>query len=330
MLARMLHAICIRAHGGPEVLEWQPVEVGEPGPTEARVRHTAVGLNFIDIYQRTGLYPASLPVIPGREAAGVVEAVGARVRHVAPGDRVAYVSSTPGAYAEQRVLDAAQLVKLPDGISDEQAAAVMLKGLTAYMLVRRVHRLRSRETVLIHAAAGGVGLLTVQWAAHLGARVIGVVSSPDKAALARRHGATEVLLTDEDWVARTRAFTRGQGVEVVYDSVGKATFAGSLDCLAPRGLLVTFGNSSGPPPAIEPLELGRRGSLFLTRPTVFDYTRTPAELARAARELFDLVQRGVLSVHIGQRYPLADAARAHADLEARRTVGSTVLTVNAP
>jgi len=321
----MTHAIRIHRYGGPEVLQWEAVEVGEPGPDEVRVRHTAVGLNFIDVYQRTGLYPGDLPATLGREAAGVVEAVGARVKHFSIGQRVAYVGTTAGSYSQARLMPAERLVALPDTIDDKQAAALMLKGLTVQALLRQTYRVRKSDTVLIHAAAGGVGLIAVQWAKYLGAKVIAIVGSEAKAELVRAQRADHVLLSGDDWVGQVKAITRGRGVNVVYDSVGKDTFIGSLDSLRPRGMMVTFGNSSGPVPPIAPLELSRRGSLYLTRPTLFHYIATRSALQRAAQELFNLVAHSVISVHVGQTYPLQDAARAHRELEARRTTGSTVL-----
>jgi NADPH2:quinone reductase len=306
-------------------MQWEAVEVAEPGPTEVRVRHTAIGLNFIDVYERTGLYQNTLPLTLGREAAAVVEAVGSRVTDLAVGDRVAYVSPSSGAYSQERVLPADRVVKLPEGIEDAQAAAIMLKGLTAQALLRQTYRVRKSDTVLIHAAAGGVGLIAVQWAKHLGANVIAIVGSQEKAALVRQRRADHVLLVQEDWVAAVKSITRGRGVNVVYDSVGKDTFTGSLDCLRPRGMMVTFGNSSGPVPPIAPLELSKRGSLYLTRPTLFHYIAKRSELRRAAQELFELVARSVIAVHVGQTYPLQDVARAHRDLESRQTTGSTVL-----
>jgi len=321
----MTHAIRIHRYGGPEVLQWEAVEVGEPGPDEVRVRHTAIGLNFIDVYQRTGLYPGDLPATLGREAAGVVEAVGARVKHFSVGQRVAYVGTTAGSYSQARLMPAERLVALPDTIDDQQAAALMLKGLTVQALLRQTYRVRKSDTVLIHAAAGGVGLIAVQWAKYLGAKVIAVVGSEAKAELVRAQRADHVLLSGDDWVGQVKAITRNRGVNVVYDSVGKDTFIGSLDSLRPRGMMVTFGNASGPVPPIAPLELSRRGSLYLTRPTLFHYIATRSALQRAAQELFNLVAHSVISVHVGQTYPLQDAARAHRELEARLTTGSTVL-----
>jgi NADPH:quinone reductase len=321
----MPNAIRIHSYGGPEVLRWEAVEVGEPGPGEARVRHTAIGLNFIDVYERTGLYPAALPAVLGREAAGVVEAVGAGVSHLKAGDRVAYAFNASGAYSEARRLPAERLVRIPDPVDDRQAAAIMLKGLTAQALLRQTYRVRKGDTLLIHAAAGGVGSIAVQWAKHLGATVIAIVGSQPKANRARELGADHVFLAGEDWVQQAKSVTGSRGVDVVYDSVGKDTFIGSLDCLRPLGLMVTYGNASGPVAPIAPLELTKRGSLFLTRPTLFHYIPTRATLVRAAREMFDLVLKSVISAQIGQVYPLQEAARAHVDLEARRTLGSTVL-----
>lgn len=321
----MPHAIRFHAHGGPDVLRWEEIEVGEPGPKQVRIRHTAVGLNFIDVYERTGLYASQLPATPGREAAGVIEAVGSGIRDFAVGDRVAYAADRGGAYAEARVMPAERLVKLPAAIDDRSAAAMMLKGLTVQMLLRQIHRVRKSDTVLIHAAAGGVGMIAVQWAKHLGATVIATVGSVAKQDAVRALGADHVLTLEQDWVAQVKAITRQRGVNVVYDSVGKDTFMQSLDCLRPRGLMVTYGNSSGPVPPVAPLELSKRGSLFLTRPTLFHYTATRSALQRAADELLDLVARSVIKVHVGQSYPLQDAARAHRELEARQTTGSTVL-----
>lgn len=319
----MPHAVRIHAPGGPEVLAWEPVESVDPGPDEVRLRHTAVGLNFIDVYERTGLYPVTFPCTLGREAAGVVDAVGARVRQLAVGDRVAYVGT--GTYADYRVMSAERLVRLPDAINDQQAAAMMLKGLTAQALLRQVHRVKRGEFVLIHAAAGGVGLIAVQWARHLGAQVIAVAGSTAKAELARANGAHHALLAHDDWLAQVKGITGGKGVHVVYDSVGKDTFMASLDSLRPRGMMVTYGNASGPVPPIAPLELSKRGSLFLTRPTLFNYIATRRELQRAADELFKLVASGAIRIHVGQSFALKDAAQAHRALEARQTTGSTVL-----
>jgi NADPH2:quinone reductase len=323
----MTHAIRIESFGGPEVLQWQAVEVPSPGPGEVVLRHTAVGLNFIDVYERTGLYPNKLPFGLGREAAGVVEAVGPKVTSLAVGDRVAYTLGSAGAYSERRVAPVDRLVKLPSDIRDSVGAAIMLKGLTAQALLRRTYRVKRGDTILVHAAAGGVGLILTQWAKHLGARVIAIVGSADKATLVREHGADLVLLSDDDWVRAARDYTRGQGVTVVYDSVGQATFMRSLDCLRPLGMMVTFGNASGPVAPFAPLELSKRGSLFVTRPTLFHYIATRPLLTRAAQELFAVIQQGAVRVHIGQTYALQNAAQAHRDLEARKTVGSTVLLV---
>jgi NADPH2:quinone reductase len=322
----MTRGVLVRAHGGPEVLEWGEVDIPAPKRGEVRIRHTAVGVNFIDVYDRTGLYPMALPSVLGREAAGVIDAVGPGVRSHAVGERVAYTSTSPGSYAEARNMPADRVVKLPDSITDDQAAAMMLKGLTAQYLLRRTHRVKKGETIVVHAAAGGVGLILVQWACHLGATVIAVVGSDAKAELVRRYGAHHVIVTPrEDLVQRVKEITRGKGVPVVYDSVGKDTFFPSLDCLHRLGMMVSYGNASGPVAPFSALELSRRGSLFITRPTLFHYIATRAELNRAAQELFDVVARGVVEIVVGQRYPLREAARAHADLEARRTTGSTVL-----
>jgi NADPH2:quinone reductase len=322
----MPSAIRIYEHGGPEVLRIEDITPGKPGAQEVQVRHTAIGVNYIDVYDRTGLYPVVLPSGLGREAAGVITALGRGVRGFKVGERVAYVWPSPGAYSELRNVPAERLVKVPRGVSDEQAAALMLKGLTAHFLIRRTHRVARGETILVHAAAGGVGLILCQWAKALGARVIGVVGSDAKAQIARRHGCRHVLISGRDeLVAGVKGLTRGEGVPVVYDAVGKDTFMDSLDCLRRLGMMVTFGNASGPPPAISPLELSKRGSLFLTRPTLFNYIATRAELSAAARELFAAVRARKIRVVIGQRYPLARAAEAHRDLEGRRTTGSTVL-----
>jgi NADPH2:quinone reductase len=322
----MPHSIRIHAHGGPEVLQWEAVEPIVPGRGEVLIRQTAIGLNFIDVYERTGLYPGALPTGLGREGAGVVEAVGPKVRGVVVGDRVAYVSAQPGSYAQERVMPADRVVRIPDGVSDRLAAAAMLKGLTAQFLLRRTYKVRKGDTVVVHAAAGGVGLIASQWARELGATVIGVVGSDAKAAVAREHGCHHALvLGRDDIAARVRELTGGVGAHVVYDSVGKDTFFASLDCLRPLGMMVTYGNASGPVPPVAPLELARRGSLFLTRPILFHYIARRADLDRAARELFDVIGRGAVRVEIGQTYALQDAAQAHRDLEARRTIGSTVL-----
>lgn len=323
----MPHAIRFHEAGGPEVLRWEEVEVGAPASRQVRLRQTAVGLNFIDIYHRTGLYPVpGFPSGIGLEAAGVVEAVGPDVAELRPGDRVAYASPPIGAYAEVRLMPADRLVKLPDDIDDRTAAAMMLQGMTAQYLLRRTHRVAPGETILVHAAAGGVGLILCQWAKHLGATVIGTVGSEEKAAVARAHGCDHpILYRTENVVDRVREITGGAGVPVVYDGVGKDTFASSLDCLAPLGLMVTFGNSSGPVPPVDVSVLSAKGSLFLTRPTLFTYTAKRADLLASATDLFDVVRRGAVRIAVNQTYPLREAAQAHRDLEARRTTGSTVL-----
>jgi NADPH:quinone reductase len=322
----MPKAIRITATGGPEVLRWEDVEVGEPGEGQARVRHTAVGVNFIDTYQRSGLYPIPVPGGLGSEAAGVVEAVGPGVTVVRPGDRVAYGGSPPGSYSEARVMPAGVLVPIPDGVTDQTAAAVMLKGMTSQYLIRRTYPVKAGETVLFHAAAGGVGLIACQWLKALGATVIGTVGSDEKAEVARAHGCDHVIIsTKEDIAKRVREITGGAGVPVVYDSVGKDTFLGSLDCLRPRGLMVSFGNSSG---KVTPFDIGilsRKGSLYLTRPTLETYTDTRAELEATAREVFDVIRQGKVKVEVRHTYPLVDAPQVHRDMEGRRTVGSIVL-----
>ena len=322
----MAGVVRIHETGGPDRLAWEQIDVAEPGPGEVRLRQTAVGLNFIDVYHRTGLYALpSLPAVLGREAAGVVESVGSGVARFAPGDRVAYALH-PGAYAETRVIPEDALVALPPEISDRQAAAVMLKGLTAQYLLRRTYRVRPGDTILFHAAAGGVGLIACQWARHLGATVIGTVGSDEKAELARAHGCEHpIVYTRDDFAERVREITEGRGVPVVYDSVGRATFDGSLACLAPLGTLVSFGQASGPVPPLDLQRLSAGGSLFLTRPTLMTYIAQRADLESAARELFDVLATGAVRVEIGQTYPLRDTERAHRDLEARRTRGSTVL-----
>ncbi len=324
--SNMPRSIRIHEYGGPEVLRFEEVPVAPPKPKQLRIRQTAIGVNFIDTYHRSGLYPVRLPTGLGMEAAGVVVEAGSRVTAFKAGDRVAYVDTATGAYAEERVIDASRVVKLPDGISDQQAAALMLKGLTAWFLLRRCYRVKKNEQILLHAATGGVGLLALQWATALGAKVIAVVGSDAKAELAREHGAAEVIVgSQEDLVERVRAVTKKRGVPVVYDGVGKDTFFASLDCLKPRGLMVSFGNASGPVPPFSALELSRRGSLYLTRPTLFHYIAKASDRARGARELFEVVASGKVKVTIGQRYALADAAQAHRDLESRRTTGSTLL-----
>jgi NADPH2:quinone reductase len=326
MLGSMPIAIRFHAHGGPEVLRAEELEPGPPGAGEVQVRHTAIGVNYIDVYDRTGLYPGPVPNGLGREAAGVVSALGRGVRGLRVGERVAYVHSVSGAYCELRNVPAERVVRVPRGISDEEAAALMLKGLTAHFLIRRTYRVARGDIILVHAAAGGVGLILCQWARALGAKVIGVVGSDAKAEIARRHGCWRVLISGRDeLVASVKALTRDAGVAVVYDAVGKDTFMESLDCLRRLGMMVTFGNASGPAPPIAPLELSKRGSLYLTRPTLFNYIATRAELEAGARELFAAVRAKKVRVHIGQKYPLSRAADAHRDLEGRRTTGSTVL-----
>ncbi len=322
----MTHAVRIHETGGPEVLRWEAVDVPDPGPGEALIRQTVAGLNFIDVYFRTGLYPApSFPATIGNEGAGVVEAVGDGVTEVAVGDRVVYCMNL-GSYTQRRVVAAQQLVRIPDGISDEQAAAVMLKGCTVQYLVRRTYAVQPGDTVLFHAAAGGCGLIACQWLKHLGATVIGTVGTRAKAELAKAHGCDHpVVYTEESFVDRVRELTGGKGVPVVYDSVGRDTFNASLDCLQPRGLMVSFGNASGAVEPFAPGVLAPKGSLYLTRPTLATYTATRAELEATAAELFDVVGRGVVRIEVNQTYALQDAARAHRDLEARRTTGSTVL-----
>jgi NADPH2:quinone reductase len=322
----MTKAIRIFKTGGPDVMEYVDVEVGEPGPGEARVRHHACGLNYIDVYFRTGLYPQPLPAGLGMEGAGVVEAVGEGVTHVKPGDRVAYASRPPGAYAEARVMPAAALVKLPDNIDFETGAAMMLQGLTVQYLFRRTFPLTGGETVLFHAAAGGVGLIACQWARALGVTLIGTVGSDAKGELAKQHGAAHVInYNTENFVERVREITGGKGVPVVYDSIGKDTFTGSLDCLAPLGMMVSFGSASGPVAPFNLNELASRGSLFITRPTVFSYTARREDLDAMAADLFDVVGSGKVKIEINQRYALKDAAQAHIDLESRKTTGSTIL-----
>jgi len=323
----MPHAIRIHRTGGPEVLEWEAVEVGNPGPGQVRLRQHAAGLNFIDIYHRTGLYPQPMPFTPGVEGAGLVEAVGEGVSNVVAGDRVAYAGPI-GGYAEVRLIDADRLVKLPDAITFEQAAGMMLQGMTARMLVRSVFPVTAGETILIHAAAGGVGLIVCQWAAALGATVIGTVSTEEKAELAKAHGCHHpILYKEQDFVAEVDRITDGAKLPVVYDSVGRDTFMRSLDCLAPRGLMVSFGQSSGAVEPFSPNILSAKGSLYLTRPTLFTYTSSREQLEQSAAELFEIVGSGKVKIEVKQRFPLADAAEAHRTLEARKTAGSTVLTI---
>ena len=324
----MSKAIRIHEHGGPETLRWDEVETGAPDAGQVLIRQTAAGLNFIDVYHRVGLYPvASLPAIIGNEGAGVVEAVGDGVTSVQVGDRVAYCMSL-GSYTERRVVDADRLVKLPDGITDYQAAAMMLKGCTVQYLVKTIYPITSGDTILLHAAAGGVGLIACQWAKHLGATVIGTVGSDEKAELARAHGCDHTIVyTRENIVERVKVLTDGAGVPVVYDSVGKDTFIASLDCLQPRGLMVSYGNASGPVDPFSPGLLAVRGSLFLTRPTLASYIGTRDELDASAADLFGVVESGAVKIAVSQTFPLEDAAQAHRALEARETTGSTVLTI---
>jgi NADPH2:quinone reductase len=323
----MVHAIRVHQAGGPEVLQWEEVEVGEPGPGQVRLKQEAAGLNFIDVYHRTGLYPQELPFVPGVEGAGVVAAVGPEVAGLKAGDRVAY-GGPIGGYAEERLIEADRLVKLPEQISFETAAAMMLQGMTAHMLLRSVYSVKPGDTILVHAAAGGVGLILCQWAKALGATVIGTVSTDEKAELARAHGCHHpIVYTRQDFVEEVNGITGGAKLPVVYDSVGKDTFLKSLDCLSPRGLMVSYGNSSGTPPPFETGILAFKGSLFLTRPTLYHYTLERSDLETAARELFDVVASGKVKIEIKQRFALKDAAEAHRALEARKTTGSTILTV---
>jgi NADPH2:quinone reductase len=323
----MPHAIRVHKTGGPEVLSWEEVEIGDPGPGQARLRQEAAGLNFIDVYHRTGLYPQPLPFTPGTEGAGVVEAVGPDVTNVKPGDRVAYAGPV-GGYAEERLIDADRLVKLPKGITTEQAAGMMLQGMTAQMLLRSVFPVAKGDTILIHAAAGGVGLIMCQWAAALGATVIGTVGTEEKAELAREHGcAHPIVYSRQDFVAEVQRITNGEKLPVVYDSVGRDTFLRSLDCLRVRGLMVSFGQSSGPVEPFSPNILAQKGSLYLTRPTLFHYITTRRQLEQSASELFAMISSGKVKVEVQQRFPLKDAAEAQRALEQRKTTGSTILTI---
>jgi NADPH2:quinone reductase len=322
----MSKAIRIHAHGGPEVMHWDDVPTPEPGPAEALVHHTAVGLNYIDVYFRTGLYKSpTLPATLGMEAAGVVRAVGADVQDIKVGDRVAYATAPIGAYATDRVISADRLVKLPDGIDDQTAAAMMLQGLTAQYLLRRTYKVQPGDPILVHAAAGGVGLILCQWARHLGATVIGVVSTEAKAELARAHGAAHVIIGYERLPAEVKRITGGAMVPVAYDSVGKDTFTASLDCLRPLGLMASFGSSSGPVPPFDLGVLAAKGSLFLTRPSLATYTALRSDLVAGAEDLMQAVQSGAVHIRVNQTYALKDAAAAHTALEARQTTGSTVL-----
>jgi NADPH:quinone reductase len=322
----MENAIRVHTVGGPEVMTWDEVSVGDAGPGQARVRQTAIGVNYIDTYHRSGLYKLPLPTGIGSEAAGVVEAVGPGVDWVKPGDRVAYSGGAPGAYATARVMPAERLVKLPDGIDDRTAATLMLKGLTVQYLFRQTYRLKAGDTILLHAAAGGIGLIACQWARALGVTMIGTVGSDDKAALATANGCTHTIVyTRENFVERVKALTGGKGVPVVYDAVGKDTFPASLDCLSPRGMFVSFGNSSGPVPPFDILLLAQKGSLYATRPTLVTYTNSRANIEAMAKELFDLVVAGKIKSEPRQTFALKDAAVAHRALESRATTGASVL-----
>ena len=319
-------AIRLNEYGGPEVLSYETIELPEPGPGEARVRHTAIGLNFIDTYHRTGLYPMDFPAGLGTEAAGVVDAVGPDVNDVQPGDRIVYTGMPPGAYAEYRNYAADKLAKIPAGVTDEQAAAAFLKGLTAWYLLHRSYPVKPGDPVLLYAAAGGVGLLAAQWAKHLGATVIGVVSTDAKAKLSRENGCDHIIMANDDDIAgAVRKWTGGDGVAAVYDSIGKDTFMTSLDSLRPHGVMVTFGNASGPVEPFAPAELAKRHSLFVTRPVLFDFIASRDDLTGAADALFGVIASGAVNVTVNQRYPLAEAAKAHRDLEGRKTTGSTIL-----
>lgn len=324
----MTHAIRIHAHGGPDVLTWEAVELAAPGPDEALVRHTAVGVNFIDTYHRSGAYPIPLPGGLGLEGAGVVLAVGANVKDIAVGQRVAYASGPIGAYAEQRLIPAACLAPLPDGVNDITAASSLLRGMTARYLLRQTFHVKHGDTILMHAAAGGVGLILCQWAKALGCTVIGTVGSQAKAELAAANGCDHVIVTgEESFVEAVKRLTGGRGVDVVYDGVGKDTFFDSLDCLRPRGMMALFGAASGPVPPIDLQILAKKGSLFVTRPTLFNHIATRAELLECAAEFFSVLESGAVKITVGQTFPLAQAAEAHRALESRATTGSTVLTV---
>ncbi len=322
----MTHAIRIHSQGGPEVLQWDEVTVGAPGPNEVLLKATAIGLNFIDTYHRSGLYKIPLPSVLGREGAGIVEAVGAAVADLKVGDRVAYAGAPIGSYAQARLMPADKLVKIPAGVSDKQAASMMLKGMTAQYLIRRTYKVKPGDTILMHAAAGGVGSIVCQWAKHLGATVIGTAGNEEKVALAKTLGCDHVInYAKEDFVARVAELTGGAKCNVVYDGVGKDTFLKSLDCTRPLGLVAIFGNASGAVPPFDLGQLGAKGSLFVTRPTLDTYTATRADLVATANDLFDVVVRGIVKIEINQTYALKDAAQAHRDLEARKTTGSTVL-----
>jgi NADPH2:quinone reductase len=321
----MSNAVRIEQTGGPEVMQFEPVEVGKPGPGQALIEHTAIGLNFIDVYFRTGLYKADLPLIPGGEAAGVVLEVGEGVSDIRPGDRVAYVIRN-GAYAEKRLAPADRLVKIPDGVSDEQAAAMMLKGMTAWYLLFRTYKVQAGDWILCHAAAGGVGLILGQWAKHLGAKTIGTAGSAEKVKLASEHGYDHVInYREQDFVAEVARITGGEKCAVVYDSVGKDTFPGSLDCIRPLGMFASFGQSSGAMPPVDLAVLSQKGSLFATRPTLFTYIAKREDLEAGAAAVFDVISKGIVKVQVNQRHALKDVAQAHRDLEGRRTTGATLL-----
>ncbi len=325
----MSKAVRMYETGGPEVLKWEDCDPGEPGEGEVRIRHEAVGLNFIDVYHRSGLYPLPrLPAIPGMEGAGIVEAIGSGVSEVAVGDRVAYAGLPVGAYAEKRLIPAHRLVNLPDFISFPQAGAMMLQGMTARYLLHGCYPVKAGDTILIHAAAGGVGLIVCQWAKYLGARVIGTVGSPEKAELAKANGCDDpILYNREDFVAQVREITQGKGADAVYDSVGQATFLKSLDCLRPMGMMVSFGQASGPVPPFDPALLVAKGSLFLTRPSLMTYTARREDLLAHAGDLFAVVEKGAVKIEVRQIWPLSEAAHAHRELESRKTVGSSVFVI---
>jgi NADPH2:quinone reductase len=321
----MAKAVRFHKQGGPEVMQYEDVQVGDPGPGQARIRHTAIGVNFVDTYQRSGLYPMQLPSVAGNEGAGVVEAVGSGVTELKAGERIAY-TGLPGSYCEQRVVPADRLVKLPQGISDEQAASMMLKGLTVHYLIHSTYAVKKGETVLWHAAAGGVGLIACQWLKALGVTVIGTAGSDEKCSLAKAHGAEHVInYSRENFVERVKSITGGKGVPVVYDAVGKTTWDGSLDCLRPRGLMVSFGNASGAVPPVNLGILSTKGSLYVTRPTLATHIASRADLVERSSSLFEMVKSGKLKIETTGRYKLADAAQAHRDLEGRKTTGSVVL-----
>lgn len=324
----MTKAITFSEFGGPEVMKWSDVEVGKPGAGEVRIKHLAVGLNYIDVYFRTGLYPSPLPSSPGMEAVGIVQEVGEGVKYVKVGDRVAYAGRPIGAYSEERVMPEDNLIQIPDSISDETAAAMMLQGMTVEYLLQRTFHVKQGDTILFHAAAGGVGLIACQWAKHIGATVIGTVGSEEKAALAKAHGCDHTInYRTEDFQKRVMEITDGQGVPVVYDSIGKDTFESSLDCLQPRGLMVTYGNATGPVNDVDLGILAAKGSLYVTRPTLMTYNASRPDLEKSAADLMALVADGTVKVNIGQRYHLSEAAKAHEDLESRKTTGSTVFTL---